>query len=233
MIPNDNLLSGHQLVFETEKLPKWRLRWERFRKSPTGAFIAISLTALAFIFSCSTALVFKTLIWSAALLAIGGAVAGFRNLYYGKSFWNGFLHYINDEWAMEVTIEMLAIVMVSALSDLVTQCFIAGTLVLTSLGLKKIEEIKVGDKVWSYNEKTKKKELKRVKNIFRNKTNKWLHLIVKINESEEEVICTTNHRFYVNEKGWIDAINIIENDELLLYNNKGKVIKKIFAIVRT
>lgn len=42
--------------------------------------------------------------------------------------------------------------------------------------------IKVGDKVWSYNEKNKKKELKTVKNIFRNKTNKWVHLFVKINE---------------------------------------------------
>ena len=33
--------------------------------------------------------------------------------------------------------------------------------------------------------KKQKKELKTVKNIFRNKTNKWVHLIVKINESEE------------------------------------------------
>ena len=50
---------------------------------------------------------------------------------------------VNNEWVKEVTIEML--------------CFIAGTLVLTSLDLKKIEEIKAGDKVWSYNEKTKKR----------------------------------------------------------------------------
>ena len=48
-------------------------------------------------------------------------------------------------------------------------------------------DIKVGDKVLSYNEKNKKKELKTVKNIFRNKTNKWVHLFAEINELEEEM----------------------------------------------
>ena len=47
-----------------------------------------------------------------------------------------------------------------------TKCFIEGTLVLTSIGLIKIEDIKVGDEVLSYNEETNKKELKKVKRIF-------------------------------------------------------------------
>jgi hypothetical protein len=38
---------------------------------------------------------------------------------------------------------MLCFIVISAFTDLFTQCFIAGTLILTSLGLKKIEEIKV------------------------------------------------------------------------------------------
>lgn len=56
---------------------------------------------------------------------------------------------------------MLCFIVISAFADSFIQCFIAGTLILTSLGLMKIEEIKVGDKVWSYNEKTKKKNLKK------------------------------------------------------------------------
>ena len=134
---------------------------------------------------------------------------------------------MNNEWAKEVAIEILCFIVIGAFTDSFTQYFIAGTLILTSLGLKKIEEIKVGDKVWSYNEKTKKKELKKVKNIFRNKTKKWLHLIIKHNEKEEEIICTPKHRFYIEEKGWTEAFKLLENDELLLYNNiKCKVIKK-------
>ena len=50
-----------------------------------------------------------------------------------------------------------------------TKCFIEGTLILTLIGLVKIEDIKVGDEVYSYNEETNKKELKKVKRIFRNK----------------------------------------------------------------
>ena len=46
--------------------------------------------------------------------------------------------------------------------------------------------------MWSYNEETKEKELKKVKQVFRNKTNEWLHLKV-LNEKtqkEENITCT-------------------------------------------
>lgn len=71
-------------------------------------------------------------------------------------------------YAKEVAIEMLCFIVISAFTDLFTQCFIAGTLILTSLGLKKIEEI----------------------------------------------ICTLNHRFYIEEKVWTESFEILENDEL-------------------
>ena len=112
-----------------------------------------------------------------------------------------------------------------------TKCFIEGTLVLTSIGLVKIEDIKVGDEVYSYNEETNRKELKKVKRIFRNKTNEWLHLTIKTKD-KEEIVCTKNHRIYINNKGWIEAKDILENDEVLLYNNViGIVIKKELQIL--
>ena len=110
-----------------------------------------------------------------------------------------------------------------------TKCFIEGTLILTSVGLVKIEDIKEGDEVWSYNEETKEKELKKVKRLFRNKTKEWLHLTILNEETktEEEIICTKNHRIYIKNKGWIEANEILENEEVLLYNNViGKVIRK-------
>lgn len=96
-------------------------------------------------------------------------------------------------------------------------CFKKGTLVLTKEGSKPIEEIKAGDIVYSYNEKTKKKELKKVVRLFKNKTKKWIHLIFS---NQEEIICTEEHPFYIKNKGWIPAKNIIEKDKVLMYNNR-------------
>ena len=112
--------------------------------------------------------------------------------------------------------------------------FIEGTLVLTSIGLVKIEDIRANDEVWSYNEETKEKELKKVKQVFRNKTKEWLHLKVVNEETqkEENKTCTKSHRIYVKNKGWIEAINILENDIVLMYNNiQGRVINKELQIL--
>ena len=83
-------------------------------------------------------------------------------------------------------------------------------------------------------EKTKEKELKKVKQVFRNKTNEWLHLKV-LNEKtqkEENITCTKNHRIYIKNKGWIEAKDILENDIVLMYNNiQGKVISKELQVL--
>lgn len=52
------------------------------------------------------------------------------------------------------------------------QCFIAGTLVLTSVGNKKIEDIKVGNEVWAYDEESGERSLKKVTKLFKNKIKK-------------------------------------------------------------
>lgn len=41
------------------------------------------------------------------------------------------------------------------------ECFIAGTLVMTSMGNKQIENIEIGDEVWAYDEETGEKALKK------------------------------------------------------------------------
>jgi hypothetical protein len=48
-------------------------------------------------------------------------------------------------------------------------CFVAGTLVHTKDGLKKIEDIKEGDEVLSYNEQTEQNEYQPVLQTFVNK----------------------------------------------------------------
>ena len=170
-------------------------------------------------------------------LVVGGIIAGRVSQNQGKGFWNGFGNYINENWAQTLAIEMVTYIVTFGITQslgLGTKCFIEGTLVLTSIGLVKIEDIKPDDEVWSYNEETKEKELKKVKQVFRNKTKEWLHLKVVNEETqkEENKTCTKYHRIYVKNKGWIEAINILENDLVLMYNNiQGRVISKELQVL--
>lgn len=45
-------------------------------------------------------------------------------------------------------------------------CFVAGTMISTDDGFTPIEEIKVGDRVWSEDTATCEKALKKVKKVF-------------------------------------------------------------------
>ena len=76
------------------------------------------------------------------------------------------------------------------------ECFVAGTLILTCNGLKKIEEIKLGDLVWSYNEKTGKKELKKVANTFV----RTAYQLVFLHLGNQTVKTTLEHPFYVRQE---------------------------------
>ena len=80
------------------------------------------------------------------------------------------------------------------------KCFVAGTKVSSENGLKPIEKVKIGDKVWSKNEETGEVALKKVKNIFVNKTKVLIHVII----NGEEIKTTAKHPFYA-KKGWVVA----------------------------
>lgn len=120
---------------------------------------------------------------------IVGVFVGVQSKIIGKDFWNGFANHLNEKWAQTLAITT-AIYLISVglpkLFDMFSDCFIAGTLVLTESGLVKIEDIKPGDKVYAYDEKTNKKQLKEVKQVFRNKTKEWLHLVVQNTKTNEK-----------------------------------------------
>ena len=106
-------------------------------------------------------------------------------------------------------------------------CFISGTLVLTSMGNKPIEEIEIGDEVWAYNEETGEKSLKKVVDLLRNKIKKWIHLLFELEDGKtEEIVCTEGHPFYVNNIGWVKSIDLLENDSILMYNYCSATLKQ-------
>ena len=98
------------------------------------------------------------------------------------------------------------------------KCFVAGTLVLTSEGLKKIEDIKIGDKVLATDTKTMKSEYKEVLDTFVRKTNELVHIYI----GEEEIVTTTDHPFWVKGKGFVPAMNLVIGSELI--NDEGYTV---------
>ena len=91
-------------------------------------------------------------------------------------------------------------------------CFTGDTEVYTSDGLVCIEEISVGDEVLAYDYETGETELKEVLNVWVKETDEILH----VSTSDGETIdTTTNHPFYVEEKGWVAAGDLDVGDILI------------------
>ena len=68
----------------------------------------------------------------------------------------------------------------------------------TETGFKRIDEIRAGDRVWSYNVETGERALKKVKEVPVRENDELLH----IETSRGAVDATTSHPFYVVGRGW-------------------------------
>ena len=102
-------------------------------------------------------------------------------------------------------------------------CFVAGTAILTGAGYVAIENIKVGDIVWSTNPDTGETALKEVLQTYVNETNELIHVTV----DGEEIVTTPSHPFYVPRQGWTDAIHLRAGDILLTVNGDYVVVEKV------
>ena len=102
-------------------------------------------------------------------------------------------------------------------------CFEKGSIISAKDGPEKIENIKVGDYVWATDPETGETELKVVKQLFRNKTDEWVHITV----NDEEIVCTPNHPFWVPVKGWTKACHLRAGDRLQLLNGEYVVVEQV------
>jgi hypothetical protein len=90
-------------------------------------------------------------------------------------------------------------------------CFVAGTPVLTANGTKPIEDIVVGDKVWTRNLETGLDELQLVAETFVHQTLALYHLTI----NGAVVSTTAEHPFMVDGHGWQMAGNLRPGDVLI------------------
>jgi len=89
-------------------------------------------------------------------------------------------------------------------------CFVAGTLIATSEGFKQIEDIKAGDTVWSYDEKTGYSDLYPVARTFVRTT----ETSIKLQISDQTITTTSEHPFWVEGEGWVGAGHLKAGDEV-------------------
>ncbi len=101
--------------------------------------------------------------------------------------------------------------LICMLFGMTSQCFTGDTLVSTEDGLRPIEEILAGDYIWSEYITTGEKKLKRVTNVSVTMTNLLVHVTT---ESGTVINTTESHPYYVENKGWVAAINL-ENGDIL------------------
>ena len=97
-------------------------------------------------------------------------------------------------------------------------CFVAGTKILTAMGLVTIENIKAGQKVISTNIQTMENAEKTVLETYIREVEKLVHLTI----NGAEIITTVDHPFYVYNKGFINAGELWAGAKLL--NAKGNLL---------
>ena len=101
-------------------------------------------------------------------------------------------------------------------------CFIAGTKVKLETGEKNIEEVRVGDLVWAYDDSTNTKSLKQVISIQNRNWNQIYTVFI----ADEKIETTSEHPFKTN-RGWIQAKDLAIGDSLFVLENKYIYIDSI------
>ena len=148
---------------------------------------------------------FDLLAWGAGLFAPGNAFTAFNQQLYSNGLYNAF----------QFGASALAVFSLGGIKGFYEKtpnpvCFVAGTMVLTASGLTAIEKIRAGDKVISTNAETFETEEKLVLETYIRQTDKLIHLVI----NGEEIITTETHPFYVKDRGFVDAGELLVGDSL-------------------
>ena len=102
-------------------------------------------------------------------------------------------------------------------------CFVAGTKVKTENGYKNIEDIKIGEKVYSYNLDTNELELKEVIDTIESSTIDTYKMTV----GDKFVEMSPRHQIYIIDKGWTRAYDVKSGDMMLSINGEKIEITNI------
>ncbi|NEW04688.1 hypothetical protein GK047_01470 [Paenibacillus sp. SYP-B3998] len=125
---------------------------------------------------------------------------------------------MNPSGAMEDSLESQAISRFA-----LSQCFIAGTMILTDNGEKRIENIRVGDKVLAKDDKTGEMQYKEVKQLFQHEVDQTITISV----GSEKITTTKEHPFWIVGKGWVSSEDLMVGERLTTSEGKEISIDRI------
>nr|WP_237158887.1 RHS repeat-associated core domain-containing protein [Shewanella khirikhana] len=109
--------------------------------------------------------------------------------------------------------------------------FTGDTQVYTETGMRPISDIKVGERVWSYTEWNGQEQFEPVEEVIRN-TREYLLVTLSL-ESDETIVATNQHPFYILGKGWVEAEDLQQGDPLYLSDKRTLHIRAITTEFRT
>ena len=187
---------------------------------PTGAIID-TIVDIGFIgYSAYTLATAPSWVNAAALGAdiVGAAVPGATGL--GAAV-RGAANGVDVTRATNVTAE-------ASQSLAKTCCFVAGTLVATEDGLRPIEEIEIGDRVWARDVEADETLLKDVTDlILRHEREIW-EVIVASRDGETERYETTNdHPWWIVDQGWTTTENLAAGMVVVARDGRGGKIASV------
>ena len=102
-------------------------------------------------------------------------------------------------------------------------CFIAGTMVLTMVGLASIEDIRPGDYVYAENTETREQAYMPVLETFSHEVSE----IYTVTIEGESIETTSGHPFYVVEEGWVGADELEAGDEVELADGGSGTVDSV------
>ena len=106
-------------------------------------------------------------------------------------------------------------------------CFDEDTLIKTDIGYKKILDVKCGDSIWTI-DNNNNRVLERVEKIFSYfAKNEMIEIIL---ENNEKIVCTPDHKIKLKDGSWIEAQNLTEKSDILLYTKNSAKVKSVNRI---
>lgn len=126
---------------------------------------------------------------------------------------------IHDESVRLIPVELMRGHTYNNAICILDECFPGSSKVWTSEGIKtfnylnafKDSVIESGLKVWSYNEKTKQNEWKRILNVWDRGEKAISKILTKDNGG---IKATKNHKFFTYNRGWVELQNLLPGDLL-------------------
>lgn len=157
-------------------------------------------------------------------LLVQTAISTISNCIQGQGFWNALGNAVGSTFTVENVAKsfMMSAIMSAVMvgSGLVKACFIEGTQVSTVNGFTSIEDVKVGDLVYSFDEATKNIALMPVTNVMVSETKDICNIAL---DNGEMITSTALHPWYVQDQGWVPAFSLVNGDELL--TESGESVK--------